>query len=616
MDGFLYQALVYLAAGVLGVLVFRRLGLGSVLDYLIAGIVIGPWGLKLIGDAQSTLHFAEFGVVLLLFLVGLELNPARVWAMRRPIFGLGLLQVLVTIGAVTAIALALGETLAVGAIAGMGIAMSSTAIGLAHLRERNLLATPGGEASFSVLLFQDLAVVPLLLAVGYFTGEKGGGLTWLAAAKAAGFILALVLAGRFLLRPLFRSIAALRLREVFVGFALLLVFSAAAFSQAVGLSMALGAFLAGVMLADSEYRHELELDIDPFKGLLLGLFFMAVGMSIDMGLFVRSPGLVLAIALGLVALKAALLYPLGMLFGYCSRADATLFALALSQGGEFAFVIFGAAEGLLSPGTASLLNAAVAVSMLTTPLLMLAYERLLAPRLAREPARAPDAIHEANPVIVAGFGRFGQVLVRVLRGLGIGATVIDHDPNQIDLVRRFGFKAYYGDATRLPLLESAGIAEAKLVVIAIDDPRAALDMAERVRERYPRLQILARARGRTEHYEMVELGVPAVRELLGSSLEAAAAALRMLGYTAEAAERVVRRFRQHDDEQFEKAAPHRKDLPRLIALSDQGRRDLERVLSSENLLPGPEVHQNDARADQDGGSGEARPERLGEEKHA
>ncbi|HYN11824.1 MAG TPA: monovalent cation:proton antiporter-2 (CPA2) family protein [Burkholderiales bacterium] len=589
-QGFLQQALLYLAAGVIAVPLFKRLGLGSVLGYLVAGVAIGPWGLRLITDAQTVLHFAEIGVVLLLFLVGLELNPQRVWELRRPIFALGGAQVAITIAAVAALALALGQPLKVGLIAGMGFAMSSTAIGLATLTEKNLLPTPGGQASFSVLLFQDLAVIPLLLALGMLGGEADE-LNWLDAAKAAGFIVALILAGRVLVRPLLRYVAEARLREVFVGFSLLLVLGAATLAQAVGLSMALGAFLAGVMLADSEYRHELELDIDPFKGLLLGLFFIAVGMSVDVGLFLRAPHLVLGLALGIVALKIAILYAVARPF-YCGPGDAALFAVALSQAGEFAFVLFGAAGALLPGATFQLLNAAVAVSMLTTPFLVMAHERFLARRLDRPAERAPDAIRESNPVIVAGFGRFGQVVVRVLRGLRIGVTVIDHDPAQIETVRRFGYKAYYGDATRLDLLELAGAESAKLLLIAVDDPAAALRTAKRVRERFPGLAIIVRARSRTDAYEYAELGIPAVREVFGSALEAAARALQALGYDRDNAERIVRRFREYDERQIQESAPHRHDVAQLIALTEQGRRDIRQLLAAE-ALSAPRIDRDD-----------------------
>ena len=585
VHGFLHQALIYLAAGAIAVPITKRLGLGSVLGFLIAGMAIGPWGLALVAEPQAILQFAEFGVVLLLFLVGLELNPRRLWTLRRSIFGLGSVQVLATLAAVTALGWALGLSFKVALVAGMGFAMSSTAIGLQTLAEKNLLTTPGGQASFSVLLFQDLAVIPLMLVLGLMTAERGGGTAfdWLAAAKAVGMIGLLVVAGRTLLRPVLRWIANTKLREVFIGFSLFLVLGIAALMQLVGLSMALGAFLAGVLLADSEYRHELELDIEPFKGLLLGLFFIAVGMSVDLGLFVHRPLLVFGLALAVVALKIVLLFGVARPF-YCGNADAALFAVALSQVGEFAFVLFGAAGGVLPEATLHVLTAAVAASMLTTPLLMALYERLVAPRLARAPARAADVIDERNPVIVAGFGRFGQIVTRVLRALGIGATVIDHDPNQIELVRRFGWKAYYGDATRADLLEAAGAAHAKLLVIAVDDAEAAMQIARMARERYPALKLLARAHSRTDAFAYVELGVPAVRETFGSALAAAEAALRVLGFGAHAAHRIALQFRRHDEEQLVQLAAHRKDVKRMIALSERGREDLAQLLAEEASL--------------------------------
>jgi glutathione-regulated potassium-efflux system ancillary protein KefC len=579
-NGFLEQSLIYLAAGIVAVPIFKRLGLGSVLGYLVAGVAIGPWGLRLVSDPKTVLQIAEFGVVLLLFLVGLELNAQRVWALRRAIFGLGGVQVAATIGAVTGIALLLGQPLLVGVIAGMGFAMSSTAIGLATLTEKNLLATPGGQASFAVLLFQDLAVVPLLLVLSIFTGENNN-LNFQSAAEAIGMIVLLILAGRFLVRPVLRYIAETRLREVFVGFSLLVVLGTAALMELVGLSMALGAFLAGVMLADSEYRHELELDIEPFKGLLLGLFFIAVGMSVDLSLFLRSPLLVLGLALALVFVKMLILFPIAQGFGYCNRADAGLFAVALSQAGEFAFVLFTAAGSLLSQEVTAVLNAAVATSMLTTPFLIMGYERFRMRNPEQRPDRAPDAIRESNPVIVAGFGRFGQVAVRVFRGLGIGATVVDIDPGQIETVRRFGFKAYYGDATRLDLLESAGAGSAKVLLMAIDDAEAAMAAVKRIRARFPELRIIARARSRTDAYEYAELGVPAIREIFGSALDASLEALKVLGFQEEAAKRVIQRFRDYDEHQLVDNARHRGDISKLIALSEQGRRDIAQLLAEE-----------------------------------
>jgi monovalent cation:proton antiporter-2 (CPA2) family protein len=605
---FLPQFLVFLAAGVIAVPIFMRLRLGAVLGYLVAGMAIGPWGFGIIGQAEAVLGFAELGVVLLLFLVGLELNAQRVWALRHSIFGLGAAQVVITIAAVTGIALLFKQELIVGIVVGMGVAMSSTAIGLALLGEKRLLGTPGGQASFAVLLFQDLAVVPLLIVIGLLSGDGGDSLSWLDAAKALGMVALLIAAGRFLVRPVLRYIAETRLREVFVGFSLLVALGTAALMEAVGLSMALGAFLAGVMLADSEYRFELELDIEPFKGLLLGLFFIAVGMSVDLGLFLRSPLLVLGLALGIVALKSAILYVVARPF-YCGAGDAMLLALALSQAGEFAFVLFTAASRILPPETAALLNAAVAVSMLTTPFLIMAYQRLLARRSDRRAEREPDAIRESNPVIVAGFGRFGQVVVRVLRGLGVRTTVIDHDPAQIDTVRSFGFKAYYGDATRMDLLSSAGAERAKVLLVAIDDPKAALALVKRARQRFPQLAIVARARSRTEAYEYAELGVPSVRELFGSALDATGRVLGELGFAAEETGRILQRFREYDEAQIPQHAAHRHDVKKLVALTEQGRRDIAQLLAAE-ANSAPAIDQNDAAGDQAGRDRELGTQRL------
>ena len=602
--GFLEQALIYLAAGVIAVPLFARLGLGSVLGYLAAGVVIGPWGLALISQPDTLLQFAELGVVMLLFLIGLELEPARLWALRRSIFGMGAMQVVATAAAVCAAAyFLLGQPFAVALVCGMGFAMSSTAIGLATLQEKNLLGTPGGRASFAVLLFQDLAVIPLLLVVGLLATGGKASLDWIKVATALGMIVVIIAGGRFALRPVLRVIAGTRLREIFVGFSLLLVLGIAALMESVGLSMALGAFLAGVLLADSEYRHELELDIEPFKGLLLGLFFIAVGMSIDLGLFARIPHVILGIAIGVVLLKMLLLYPTAMTFGYCGRADATLFAIALSQVGEFAFVLFAAAASILPVETHKALNAAVALSMLSTPLLVILYERVLAPRFAGTLVRETDVVDEANPVIVAGFGRFGQVVARVLNGMRIGATLIDHDPNQIELVRRFGSKAYYGDATRIDVLEKAGAARARLLVVALDDAEAAMRTVRRARQNFPNLRLIVRAHSRSDAFEYMEMGVPAIRETFGSALDAAEAALRALDYGPAAAKRVVERFRRHDEEMLLRQMAVRQEETQLMALNQQGRVDLEQLLTSELL---PKIDQDDAGADEKRRQDEAR----------
>jgi glutathione-regulated potassium-efflux system protein KefB len=587
--GFLYQALVYLAAGVVAVPIFQRLGLGSVLGFLAAGMAIGPWGLALIAQPEAVLRFGEIGVVLLLFLVGLELNPQRLWRLRRTIFVLGPAQIAVTIAATAAIGLGLGFAWPIALVAGMGVAQSSTAIALGAMQERGLLASPGAQSAISVSLFQDLGVIPLLLVIGLLApAETLGGLDWVAAGRGLLLIAALIVGGRLVLRPLLRLVAASGQREIFVALALLLVLGAAALMQAAGLSMALGAFLAGVLLADSEYRHELELDIEPFKGLLLGLFFIAVGMSVNLALFARAPLLVLGLAVAAVALKLALLYPIGRWLGVCSRADALVFAIGLSNVGEFAFVLFAAADGIVPREQLDVLNAVVATSMLSTPLLMALYARVVAPRLAMGPAGEPDVVAEGNPVIVAGFGRFGQVVTRVLNGLRIHATLIDHDPNQIELVRRFGTKAYYGDATRLEVLEKAGIGEARLLVVALDDHEAALRLVREVRARYPALKLIARAHSRSDAFEYAEMGVPAVRETFGSALDAAEAALRALDFGPMAARRVVTRFRRHDEEALAEQAPHRGEVKKLIALQQQGREDLQRLLKVESLGAAPE----------------------------
>jgi voltage-gated potassium channel Kch len=453
-----------------------------------------------------------------------------------------------------------------------------------------------------VLLFQDLAVIPLLLVVGLL-GEGKASLDWAKVATAVGLIVVIIAGGRFALRPVLRVIAGTRLREVFIAFALLLVLGIAALMESVGLSMALGAFLAGVLLADSEYRHELELDIEPFKGLLLGLFFIAVGMSIDLGLFARIPHVILAISVSLVLLKIMLHYPIALGFGYCGRADAALFAIALSQVGEFAFVLFGAAASILGPENLKVANAAVAVTMVTTPLLIMLYERVLAPRMAGVVERQTDVVDEANPVIVAGFGRFGQVVARVLGGMRIKATLIDHDPNQVELLRRFGSKAYYGDATRADVLEKAGAERARLLIVAIDDAEAAMRVVQRARQRFPELRLLVRAHSRTDAFEYLEMGVPAIRETFGSALDAAEEALRLLSYSPAAARRVVQRFRQHDEEMLLKQMAVRKEDAQLMALSQQGRRDLENLLGNELLS---QVDQNDAAANEERRKDEAR----------
>jgi monovalent cation:proton antiporter-2 (CPA2) family protein len=580
-SSFLVQAAIYLSAAIILVPVFKRLGLGSVLGYLIAGILIGPYALKLIADPEHVLHFAEFGVVLMLFLIGLELESQKVWELRKLLFGLGGLQVTLTIGLVTVIAHSLHFSWPEALIIGMGVAMSSTAIGLTALIEKKQLHTAGGQAAFATLLFQDLSVIPLFMLLAFIApNHTGASVDLLAVAKAVAVIVAIVLASRTVLRPIMRVIAQTGVREIFVAFSLLLVIGISLAMESVGLSMALGTFLAGVLLADSEYRYELRLDIEPVKGLLLGLFFIAVGMTVDLALVANQPLLIFGGALLIVLTKLLVLVGLGWLFKYPLR-DKLLFGASLSQIGEFAFVIFGLAlaQDSISRDTYNILNAMVAVSMLTTPILLLLYDAFVGLQCSERPK---DAIPENNAVIIAGFGRFGQIVGRVLMAKGITPTLIDNDPNQVDLTRQFGWRCYYGDASRLDLLEEAGIAEAKLLVIAVNDSHAALEMARLVKERWPQVTIVARARSRTDAFDLRELDLHPIRETFYSSLEAAKQSLVAIGETASAAARIIKQFEKHDQEQLEATLKIRHDRKALSSVMEQGRQDLKTLLEMES----------------------------------
>jgi len=578
----LLQAVVYLGAAILVVPISRRIGLGSVLGYLLAGVLIGPWAFGLIAEVETVLHFAEFGVVMMLFLIGLELNLDKLLELKLPIFGLGGLQVVLTTAVIFIAGMLFHIDWRIALVAAMGVAMSSTAIAVQTLKERGVLDQSAGRSAFAVLLFQDLSVIPLMLLLGLLTPASASTtFEWVPLIKAIGLVVLIIVGGNYLLRPVLRYIANTGLREIFIAFALFLVMGVAVLMQLVGLSMALGAFIAGVLLADSEYRQELELDIEPFKGLLLGLFFIAVGMSVDVGLILQKPLLVAGLALAFVIAKILLLYPLGRLFKQC-RADAVFFALTLSQVGEFAFVVFSAAsqQGVLDTPTTSLLNAVVAVSMITTPLLILLYDKVARSNLNRK-ATEFDAIDTQRPVIVAGFGRFGQVVTRLLNGLGIKPTVIEHDPNQIELVRQFGFKAYYGDISRPDVLVAAGIEQARLLILAIDNPEDAIETARYVRQHYPQVRILARARNRTHAFDYLDLQIDAVRETFFSALQLGEQSLRELGYGAFQAHRAVSRFRQHDEAMLRKSHPVRHDINKLIEHSHRSREDLLQVLSRE-----------------------------------
>ncbi|MGT2506600.1 glutathione-regulated potassium-efflux system protein KefC [Cupriavidus basilensis] len=585
---FLVALVVFLIAAVVAVPVARRFGLGAVLGYLLAGVAIGPWALRLVTNVESILHFSEFGVVLMMFVIGLELEPKKLWALRRVIFGYGGAQMAACALLVGGVAALVGAPWQVALVAGLGLALSSTAIAFATLTERNLFGTPAGAASFGILLFQDIAAIPmiallpLLAAGGAEAGVAGtsGAAGWLGAAKAVGVIGTVVVGGRYLVRPALRFIARTDMREMFTAFALLLVVGIALMMDAVGLSMALGTFLAGVLLADSEYRHALEADLEPFKGLLLGLFFMAVGMSIDFGVLMQAPGHVAALVVGFVLLKTVVLALLAPRFGI-ARGQWLLFALLISQGGEFAFVVFGVAggAGLLPARTEALLVLVVALSMVATPLLLLAYDRLVAPRLVRLARRPDDVISpQDNPVLIAGFGRFGQIIGRLLYAQGIGVTVLDHDPDQIEFLRQYDFKVFYGDATRMDLLESAGAERARILVVAIDGMEDSLALIDSVRARFPHLEIYARARHVSHVYQLKDRGVNLFeRELFEGSLMLGRRVLEGLGYDPTHARSLALRFRRHNIAAIDRFYPHYTDQKKLVSLARQARDELEEM---------------------------------------
>ena len=593
----LSYAFLYLGAAVLAVPVARALGLGAIIGYLAAGIAIGPWGMGLVSNGQDILHFAEFGVVLMLFIVGLELQPSRLWSMRRPIFGLGSAQVVGCAALLFAAAWAFGLPWRTALVGALGLALSSTAIALQTLQERNLGRTASGQAAFSVLLFQDVAAIPILAlvpllgaAAGLQAGHPTGELAW-DIAKTVAAVAGVVLGGRLLLRPLLRWIAKSNTPEIFTATALLLVVAIALLMVKLGLSMALGAFLGGVLLAESEYRRELETDIEPFKGLLLGLFFMAVGMTIDFGVLLRSPGTVAAILLVFLAVKAVVIYALAR-GAHIPYQERPVFALLLAQGGEFAFVVFQTAAGarVLPPETASLLIGAVALSMLLSPLLLVLLDRALLRRHARlktalpEDEEGPDKLQEPQeaPVIIAGFGRYGQIVARVLLLQGIPTTVLDHSVAMLEVAHTFGYRVFYGDATRLPLLRMAGAGQARVLVLAVDDPEQSLQIARLARKHFPNLQVVARARDLTHWHQLRDLGVELVqRELFESSLHSAHTVLELMGLSAADASTLTQRFRTHNIALSHRMYPHYKDRAKLVAVAREGRNQLLEQMTKE-----------------------------------
>ena len=570
---------LFLAAAVLFVPLFRRFGLGAVLGYLCAGIAIGPFGLALISKVENILHFSEFGVVLLLFVIGLELEPKRLWTLRRAVFGLGGAQVLVTTVLLATLAWVCGLPLATAVIAGFGLTMSSTAFVLQMLAERNELAARHGRAAFAILLFQDLSVIPFLALVPLLAGggESGG---WAGAAKALGIIAVVVVMGRYALRPLLRGIAASGVPEVFTAAALLVVTGTALAMEWAGLSMSLGAFLAGVLLADSEYRHELQADIEPFKGLLLGLFFIAVGMSAQLPLVWQQPLTVAALVVGLMLVKAVVLYGLGRWSGLPSD-NARALGAALAQGGEFAFVLFAVASdaGALNEPIEQLLVVVVTLSMMLTPLLYMVQARFKSASSA-----APFDVIEAaeGGVILAGFGPFGQIVGRLLRLKRIPYTVLEKDSAQVDFVRRFGNRVFYGDASRLELLRAAQADSARLFVLSIADQETSLKIAETVRRHFPKLRIFAVAKTRQHAMRLMDLGVTdIVRRSYFSSLELSRGVLTALSGDALDAERAVSLFRVNDEDTLRRQHAVAHDEQALIQTARDSARELEQLFEAD-----------------------------------
>lgn len=580
MEGsFFFQAMIYLAAAVVMVPLAKKLGLGSVLGYLLAGIIIGPACLELIGqEKEDLLHFAEFGVVMMLFVIGLELEPSRLWRLRQSILGMGGMQVVITTVVVAAIAMTFGLSWRESLALGMIIAMSSTAIVLQSLQEKGLMQTAAGQSSFSVLLFQDIAVIPMLAlfpllatespasGAAHHNGLVGHLPAWVQTFVVLGAVGVVIIVGRYLVPLVFRLIAKTGMREMFTATALLLVVGIAVLMDTVGLSPALGAFLAGVVLANSEFRHELESDIDPFKGLLLGLFFIAVGASINFKLIFTNPWMIIGLVLGVMVIKMIVLYTVGKAFKL-STAQNFIFSFGLLQVGEFAFVLLSLSEqgGILTKDTTDIMTAVVAISMGLTPLVMLLNEKVLQPRLCQvgapmKPERVSDVVFEQSPVIIAGYGNFGNTIGRFLRANGIATTVLDSDSDNVDWLRKLGHKVYYGDASRHNLLEIAGANKAKLIIIAIGDEKKRLEMIDTIKKHFPNLQMLVRSTNRWDAYDLMNAGMLHIyRETLDTSLRVGTDVMKMLGYAPEYVERSAKTFFVHDEKALKRLSTIRND---------------------------------------------------------
>ncbi|KGA65288.1 glutathione-regulated potassium-efflux system protein KefB [Yersinia pseudotuberculosis] len=585
--GLLTAVLVFLFAAVVAVPIAQRLGIGAVLGYLIAGIAIGPWGLGFIRDVDEILHFSELGVVFLMFIIGLELNPAKLWQLRRSIFGVGAGQVVITAAVLGALLYFTQFAWQAAVIGGVGLAMSSTAMALQLMREKGMNRNEGGQLGFSVLLFQDMAVIPALALIPILAGNEGGANDWVKIGLKIAAFAGMLIGGRYLLRPLFRYIVASGVREVFTAAALLVVLGSALFMDALGLSMALGTFIAGILLAESEFQHELEIAIEPFKGLLLGLFFISVGMALDLGVLFTHLLDVLLGVLVLVFIKSAILYGLARVFGL-RRLVRLQFAGVLSQGGEFAFVLFSAAfsQRVLNAEQLALLLVVVTLSMMTTPLLMQVIDRILVRRYnAQEESDEKPFVEDNDPqVIIVGFGRFGQVIGRLLMANKMRITVLERDVSAVSMMRKYGYKVYYGDATELELLRAAGAEKAKAIVITCNEPEDTMALVHLCQQHFPNLHILARARGRVEAHELLQNGVKDfTRETFSSALELGRKTLLELGMHPHQAYRAQQHFRRLDMRMLRELMPqHHGDVAQISRIKE-ARRELEDIFQREML---------------------------------
>ena len=585
-ESLLVHALYYLAAAVVAVPLFKRLGLGSILGYLFAGLVLGPSVTGLIHDPEEVLHFAEYGVILLLFIIGLELAPDKLWQMRGHIVVLGGSQLLLSALLLGGVMWLAGLGTAQSVVLGLTLALSSTAFAIQLMQEEHILASPLGRKGFGILLLQDLAVIPILILVGLLAqgGSEEAGAPWY---LPIGAVAVVVLFGRFVLNPMLGIVAATHNREIMTAASLLIVIAVAVLMDSVGMSMGLGAFLAGMLLANSDFRHQIETDIEPFKGILLGLFFIAVGMTLNLQLLLESPLLIVALAVGLVALKALVIVAILRWRGVSFREGFQL-GLMLSQGGEFAFVVLSLASQLALVGTAlsEQVTLVVGLSMAMTSPLVALQRRLFSLRSKAQPAFDSHWDSHEPEVIIAGFGRFGQVIGRVLTARHIPFTAMDKNPEHVEFVRRFGNRIFFGDLTRLDLLKSAGVGHARILVVAVDDDEESLEIVKLARQQNPQLHIIARARNRFHAYELHKLGVQSViRETFASSLEAASSALTSLGFTDGQALETTAMFRQHDESLLLRSVEHKDDMEQLLEMAQQGRAELETLFEQDKSTP-------------------------------